>query len=66
MIYNRDVKYDDGKKKIENLSDEDPIKYYIQKKDEYIDSLNKQIQEYQEVFNRMSRFITPRPPKEMR
>jgi len=59
-LYRPDYKLEKAKKLIDSLDnseDNELIKYYIQKKDEWIEEQNKRIKEYQEVFDKMSRFL---------
>lgn len=59
-LYRPDYKLQKAKKlldSLDNSEDNELIKYYIQKKDEWIEEQNKRIKEYQEVFNKMSKFL---------
>jgi len=59
-LYRPDYKLQKAKKLIDSLDnseDNELIKYYIQKKDEWIEEQNKRLKEYQEVFDNMSKFL---------
>ena len=65
MLYKRDYKLEKAKKIIESLDDSeesDLIRYYIQKKDEWIEKQNNQIKEYQKVFDLMGKFLPRKGP----
>lgn len=61
--YKPDLKLEKAKKLIdslENSEENELIKYYIQKKDEWIKQQNERIKEYQDVFNKMDKFLPSR------
>ncbi len=62
-IYRPDYKLEKAKKLIDSLDkseENELIKYYIQKKDEWIEKQNKMLEEYQEVFDKMGKFLPRR------
>lgn len=64
-IAKTDYKFHDAKKIIESLDDSienELIKYYIHIQDETIKAQNKRLEEYQDVFNRISRFMPNSKP----
>jgi hypothetical protein len=59
-LYKPDYKLEKAAKLIDSLDNSDDnklIKYYIQKKDEYIKKQNERLKEYQEVFDKMGKFL---------
>ena len=59
-LYRPDYKLEKAKNLIDNLDNSEEnelIKYYIQKKDDYIEKQNKRLKEYQEVFDKMGKFL---------
>ena len=59
-LYKPDYKLQKAKKLIDSLDNSEHnelIKYYIQKKDEQAKQQNKIIKEYQEFFDKMSKFL---------
>jgi hypothetical protein len=59
-LYIPDYKLQKAKKLIDSLDNSEEnelIKYYILKKDEWIEEQNKRLKEYQEVFDKMSKFL---------
>lgn len=64
-LYTPDYKLIKAKKLIDGLDnseDNELIKYYIKKKDEWIEEQNKRLKEYQEVFDKMSKFLPGSTP----
>ena len=59
-FYRPDYKLQKAEKLIgslDNSEDNELIKYYILKKDEWIEEQNKRLKEYQEVFDKMGKFL---------
>ena len=59
-LYKPDYKLEMAEKLINSLDNSENnelIKYYIQKKDEWIEEQNKRMKEYQEVFDKLSKFL---------
>jgi len=59
-VYRPDYRLQKAKKLIDSLdnsADNELIKYYIKKKDEWIEQQDKRLKEYQEVFDKMSKFL---------
>lgn len=59
-FYRPDYKLQKAKKLIDSLDNSEEnelIKYYIQKKDEWIEEQNKRLKEYQDVFDKMGKFL---------
>lgn len=59
-VINPDYKLEKASKYIKNLGDSDEnelIKYYIEKKDEIIERQREQLREYQDIFNKIGKFI---------
>ena len=60
-VYRPDYRLQKAKKLIDSLdnsADNELIKYYIKKKDEWIEQQDKRLKEYQEVFDKMSKFLS--------
>jgi len=58
--YTPDYRLQEAKKLIDNLDDSREnflIKYYIQDKDNWIESQEKRLKEYRDWFTRLSRFL---------
>jgi len=58
--YTPDYRLQEAKKLIDNLDDSREnylIKYYIQDKDNWIESQEKRLKEYHDWFTRLSRFL---------
>lgn len=65
MIYTPDRKLEAAKKVVENLGSDERdqlIAYYMKYQADHIEQLKEKNKEYQEVFDRMSKFITPKSP----
>ena len=59
-LYIPDYKLQKAKSLIESLDNSEInelIKYYIKKKDERIEEQNERLKEYQEVFDKMGKFL---------
>ena len=59
-VYRPDYRLQKAKKLIDSLdnsADNELIKYYIKKKDEWIEQQDKRLKEHQEVFDKMSKFL---------
>ena len=64
-LYRPDYKLQKAKKLIESLDDSEEnelIKYYIQKKEEWIEEQNKRLKEYQAFFDKLDRFLPNKNP----
>ncbi len=65
-LYRRDYEYEKANKVIESLDENDErdraILYYIRKNKEWSDRKDERLREYQEIFDAMSKFISPRKP----
>ena len=64
-LYRPDYKLQKAKKLIDSLDNSEEnelIKYYIQKKDEWIEEQNKRLKEYQDVFDKMGKFLPSGKP----
>lgn len=64
-LHKPDYKLQKAKKLIESLEDNkdnELIKYYIQKKQEWIDEQDKKLEEYRDFFDKLDRFLPNRNP----
>jgi hypothetical protein len=64
-LYRPDYKLQEAKKLIDSLDDSkenELIKYYIQKKQDWIDEQDKKLQEYRDFFDKLDRFLPNRNP----
>jgi len=64
-LYRPDYKLQEAKKLIESLDDSkdnELIKYYIQKKQDWIDEQDKMLKEYRDFFDKLDRFLPNRNP----
>lgn len=64
-VINPDYKLEKASKYIKNLGDSDEnelIKYYIEKKDEIIERQREQLREYQDIFDKIGKFIPYNSP----
>ena len=65
MLYKRDYKYEEAKKIIDSLDDSkenELIKYYIQKKEDWIKEQNDRLKEYHDFFKMLDHFLPNRNP----
>lgn len=63
--YRPDYKLQEAKKLIDSLDDSkenELIKYYIQKKQDWIDEQDKKLKEYRDFFDKLDRFLPNRNP----
>jgi hypothetical protein len=60
-LYRPDYKLQEAKKLIDSLENE-LIKYYIQKKQDWIDEQDKKLKEYRDFFDKLDRFLPNRNP----
>lgn len=61
----QDYKLQKAKKLIDSLDDSEEnelIKYYIQKKQDWIEEQNKELKEYRDFFDKLDRFLPNRNP----
>jgi hypothetical protein len=59
-LYRPDYKLQEAKKLIDSLDDSkenELIKYYIQKKQDWIDEQDKKLKEYRDFFDKLDRFL---------
>ena len=64
-LYRPDYKLQEAKKLIDSLDDSkdnELIKYYIQKKQDWIDEQDKKLKEYRDFFDKLDRFLPNRNP----
>ena len=64
-LYRPDYKLQKAKKLIDSLDDSEEnklIRYYIQKKQDWIDEQDKKLKEYRDFFDKLDRFLPNRNP----
>ena len=64
-LYRPDYKLQEAKKLIDSLDDSkenELIKYYIQKKQDWIDEQDKKLKEYRDFFDKLDRFLPNKNP----
>jgi hypothetical protein len=64
-FYRPDYKLQEAKKLIDSLDDSkenELIKYYIKKKQDWIDEQDKKLKEYRDFFDKLDRFLPNRNP----
>jgi len=64
-FYKPDYKLQKAKKLIDSLDNSEEnelIKYYIQKKEEWIEEQNDRLKEYRDFFDKLDRFLPNRNP----
>ena len=64
-LYRPDYKLQEVKKLIDSLDnnkENELIKYYIQKKQDWIDEQDKKLKEYRDFFDKLNRFLPNRNP----